>query len=202
MAMQGNNPGNIRLIKLPGGVLPAAFIGEIRPNTAAMRKFANLETGLRAMFHVVISDINKGFDTPKKLIASYAPKGDGKNNPVKYAADVSKAVGMKPTDKISSARLVPMVEAMARIETGKQLPKGIAKKVASNLNNDAYFKALPGSTTGAAMVASGTGVANLLPFWADKKKRTEILTVAGIIGGSYILYIYAKKRKTRSRRAA
>ena len=194
MAIRYNNPGNIRLIRNPDGSFPKPFIGEIRPNSDPFRKFGNPETGLRAMYKIILSDINRGFDTPIKLISSYAPKGDGANDPVRYADTVSKLALMKPTDKIGSSRIVPVVSAMAKVETGHFLPIGMASLVASKLNDDTWFKNLPGSAgTSGSDGSSGVGIS----FWADKKKRREFLFVGGIviIGGLiYFKYVIKKKK--------
>lgn len=193
--MQGNNPGNIRLIPKADGSLPAPFIGEIRPNNGAMRKFGNLESGIRAMMKVVLQDIHAGLDTPYRLITSYAPKGDGANNPIKYARDVSDMVGMSPTDKISSTRFVPFVKGMTRIETGTTIPVDAFNRVAKNIDNDGYFKNLPASPGSTGVGRNTTGFA----WWYDKKKRIEVLTVGGLVVGAIGLYEYNKKKK-RSRR--
>lgn len=201
MALQGNNPGNIRLIKKPDGSPPAPFIGEIRPNNAAFRKFYTLETGLRAMYLVVLDHIKRGLDTPYTLIASYAPKGDGSNNPITYAQKIAKAANMKPTEKLSGSRLVPIIEAMARIETGQKLPSGVAAKVASKLKDDNYFKAQagpssPGGGTSPAKDASGGGVS----LWSDPRKRNTLFILGGIalVGGA--VYYGNKKKKKKARR--
>lgn len=199
MALIGNNPGNIRLIRKPDGSPPSPFIGEVRPNSGPFRKFGNLETGLRAMFMVVMDHINRGLNTPLLLLASYAPKGDGQNNPIKYAADVSKMVGIKPTDKIGSHKLVSVIEAMARIETGKPLPEGVARRVASMLKNDDYFKNLPGSSgsSSGAPYAPAPGSGGGVGFWSDPKKRDTAFAIGGVLLIGGIVYVAAKKKHSR-----
>lgn len=123
--VKNNNPGNIRLIKKKDGSFSAPFVGEIRPGdikpgaAAGFRKFDSLINGFRAMFVLLKAGyINNGYDTIAKILPRYAPSGDN-NNPESYINTVEQLSGVDRDTVLNTyGDLLPVVKAMARVETG------------------------------------------------------------------------------------
>lgn len=85
-----NNPGNIR----SGGSFK--YVGELANSAnTSFRQFVDLKSGYRAIAEILYTYfVKKGINTIGKMIATYAPFGDGANNPTNYAAFVSKQTGI------------------------------------------------------------------------------------------------------------
>jgi len=110
LADRNNNPGNIEAgsfaKKLPG------YVG----TDGRFAIFDNAESGKAAQLALLKSYVAKGYDTPQKIAARWAPAGDGSNDPVKYAQFIASKMGIKPTDPITAAALPGLAAAQATME--------------------------------------------------------------------------------------
>lgn len=94
--IRNNNPGNLRNFNIP-------WLGKV-PNSQntdhnkEFDQFTEVKYGIRAMLRDLTNDISKGKNTIRKLISEYAPPSE--NDTQKYIDAVSKAVGLKPDQKI------------------------------------------------------------------------------------------------------
>ena len=111
LGYQNNNPGNIRLIN-PSDT---AFMGEIRPNHSAFRKFQSMPYGYRALMKNLQALINSGSDTIWKIIHKWAPFGDGNNNPDNYSLTVQKRSGINYNKKLNPGDLDSLIKISAAI---------------------------------------------------------------------------------------
>ena len=90
-----NNPGNLRPTN------------KDQNSNGGYRVFDTVEEGWQALREKVKSNISKGlnmqefFGGKKGVYAGYAPKGDGNNDPTKYANYVAKNMGVDPTKPLS-----------------------------------------------------------------------------------------------------
>jgi hypothetical protein len=197
--MVNNNPGNIRLILKVDGSLPSPFVGEVRPGDIkpgsrfGMRRFATIADGTRALYKVLNNEyLGRGLNTIAKIFPVYAPAGDN-NHPDKYINFVEGATGINRNKILSQSDLIPLVKAITREEKGETLPNGTAENVYRNLNNANYFTQNPLPYKAPAGKAPGT---NHFAWLNDRKKRIEVLTLAGITAtGIYIMYKNGKLQK-------
>lgn len=110
--LNNNNPGNI----IKGG---AKFLGEKESSDSRFRQFQSIEFGYRAMFVLLNSYVNKGFDTIEKIINRWAPSIE--NDTKSYINTVSKLSEVSPQTKVSPAdkdTMTRIVAAMSRVENG------------------------------------------------------------------------------------
>lgn len=126
-ALAGNNPG---------GIVDGAYAKKMPGYAGANGRFARFNTiqdGINAQTQLLKSYIARGYDTPAKIAARWAPAGDGSNNPVQYAANVAKALGIGVNDKISPDQISAFQHAQAMQENsmygsalanGSTTPKG------------------------------------------------------------------------------
>jgi len=152
--LKNNNPGNIRLIKQSGGGYGAAFVGEVRPGDIApgsnygFRKFDTLVNGFRAMFVLLKhSYIDNGYNTIAKILPRYAPSADA-NNPNEYINSVEEMTGIDRNQVLSSYNdLLPIVKAMAKIETGAKVNAGDAAQALASIYNPLLITTTAASDT-------------------------------------------------------
>jgi hypothetical protein len=110
--LNNNNPGNI----IKG---TAKFLGEKESADNRFRQFQAIEYGYRAIFVLLNSYINKGFDTVEKIISRWAPSVE--NDTKSYINTVSKLSAVSPQTKVSAAdknTMVRIVAAMSQVENG------------------------------------------------------------------------------------
>lgn len=110
-----NNPGNLRdtpwTRSLPG------YVGPYK----GFAQFDNHENGVAAMERNLIAYGHHNLDTPLKITNSWAPSGDGSNDPQAYANYIATSLGIKPTDQVdlsdpTSRRVV--MRTISAVETG------------------------------------------------------------------------------------
>jgi hypothetical protein len=119
-----NNPGNIRY----GGATNIAYQGEVDNNGADFKWFSSMGYGFRAI--IVIYRYYNTYLGKKSLLdmtSTYAPAGDGSNNPTAYATSLAKALGngIGINDDISgwlqdntSPNIPVLMGAIAKVEQG------------------------------------------------------------------------------------
>ena len=76
--IRNNNPFNIRISSHP-------WIGKVKKGTDPdFEQFENMYFGIRAGLKLLINYVARGFDTPKKIIARFAPASE--NNVANYVS--------------------------------------------------------------------------------------------------------------------
>ena len=121
--LKNNNPGNIKV----GGEKWDGVVG----HDGAFLKFKNMEYGLRAMAKLLTTYQSKyGLNTVEGIITKFAPKKD--HNPTeKYIHEVSEYMGVARNQKIdlnNNNTMLDLLNAMVRMETGRDLPDTLVKK--------------------------------------------------------------------------
>jgi hypothetical protein len=110
LADRNNNPGNIRdgsfAKSLPG------YIGQ----EGGFAKFDTSQNGQSAQVGLLNSYLSKGYDTPSKIAARWAPAGDGSNNPIVYAQTLASSLGIGVNDKVTADQLPTLAAAQAKQE--------------------------------------------------------------------------------------
>lgn len=86
------NVGNLR----PSGF---TYKGQVGVSPGGFAMFDSREAGIAALNQDINAKLNRGLDTPTKFISVYAPASD-KNDVKAYSANVAKALGIGPNDKI------------------------------------------------------------------------------------------------------
>lgn len=92
LANRNNNPLNIRYSDANN------WAGKGGDNGTGFEQFDTADHGFRAGLKLIRNHISNGKDTISSLVRTWAPKGDGSNNPVQYAQGVSKDTGI-PLDQ-------------------------------------------------------------------------------------------------------
>ena len=104
---RNNNPGNIRKTS-------TVWIGEVLPgDDPAFMTFTSMAYGYRAMFVLLQSYIDKGYNTVEKIISRWAPSSE--NNTQAYIDHVVQLSGIPPTEVISYSDSVTMKQLVAAI---------------------------------------------------------------------------------------
>ncbi len=104
VGIRQNNWGNLR---------PASLVG--------FRRFDTPEEGIAAMTAQLDRYRERGLNTVQDIVSTWAPRGDGNNDPQRYAAFVAQAMGVGAADRIDTsdpATMRRLVGAMARFENG------------------------------------------------------------------------------------
>lgn len=117
MKQGANNPLNIRNTA-------NTWQGENTPDGSTFETFVSMPYGYRAGMVLLHNYVKGGTDTLRKIISKYAPPSD--NNPTDaYIANVSKATGLDPDDRLVESdftgpaqRITSIIKAMARQEQG------------------------------------------------------------------------------------
>ena len=112
--LRNNNPGNIRKNS-------ERWMHEIIPSQdSAFKQFDSMEWGVRALFHLLNNfRLLYGLDTIEKMIGRYAPPNE--NNTEAYIKSVSEWSNVSRSSSLTTTNrdvMVPIVEAMIRVETG------------------------------------------------------------------------------------
>ncbi|WP_281638417.1 hypothetical protein [Flavobacterium marginilacus] len=114
--LRNNNPGNLIRTSI-------TWLGKVpftQSEDPKFEQFTTLSYGLRAMLKDLINDINKGKNTVQLLIREYAPPIENDTNA--YINSVSKTLGYKPTQKITSINanfMLRLVRAILKVELGQ-----------------------------------------------------------------------------------
>ena len=119
--LKNNNPGNIKVGEKWDGVTG---------NDGQFLVFKSMDYGLRALTKLLLTYQNKyGLNTVEQIITRFAPKKD-KNPTEKYITDVCKYMGVTRNQKIDLSNdktMLDLLNAMVRMETGRDLPDSIVK---------------------------------------------------------------------------
>lgn len=110
VALEGNNPG---------GLNDGEFARRQPGYTGANGRYASfrtMEDGLNAQRSLLRSYVSRGINTPMQIAARWAPQGDGANDPVAYANNIARAMGIGPNDTISTAQIEAFVQSQAHQE--------------------------------------------------------------------------------------
>ena len=159
MALNFNNPGNIRLTS-------ETWLGQIKPgDSTSFVTFQNQVYGYRALFKLILNYIKSGYNNINRIIYKYAPPGD--NNPtVQYADFVSNRTGISKETTIypNDYHAIYLIGlAISRFETGAEPNTEAAKSgLEMVFNPEAYgdesnpngFLVLFGLMTFAALIAA------------------------------------------------
>lgn len=112
--LRNNNPGNIRH---SAGV---TYLGEIKGADKLFRTFRTMSLGYRAIFVVLHTYcLRYGIRTISEAIERWAPPEE--NNTAAYVEFVARQSGRsasEPYDTLSAEDMVPIVEAVSRMENG------------------------------------------------------------------------------------
>lgn len=145
-----NNPGNMRV-----------------PGSKSFQSFPTLEAGFAAMEkQLTLYHDRDGLRTLNTMIAKWAPKGDGKNDPQAYARFVAGKVGLSPDDEVdvrNPALMKKITHAMATMEHGPDY----LKKAAGTSLQEALQRFQGDAEKAVAAVSLG------IPAVEDAVKRAE-----------------------------
>lgn len=113
---RNNNPLNIRISN-------NNWEGKVANNTdGSFEQFESMPYGYRAAIKNINTQINRGNNTLRKLIGSWAPASDG-NSPDSYAQFVAKHAGIGVDDRIDPNNrdlMIKIIAAMAFKENGEE----------------------------------------------------------------------------------
>lgn len=87
----------------PGNLIDNAWTQSLPGYTGASGRFAKFDspqTGFDAIDRNLLSYASRGVSTPLALASTWAPKGDGANNPEAYAKAIADELGVKSSDSI------------------------------------------------------------------------------------------------------
>mgnify|MGYP004508048663 CR=1 FL=1 len=111
--IRNRNPGNIRRGK-------TRYKGEAQGCDAAFKSFATMQWGYRAIFVLLHTyAVRYGLRTIRGMISRYAPpeENDTRNYVDKVAA-LSKTDADRLIDTLRAEDMIPIVEAISRVENG------------------------------------------------------------------------------------
>ena len=108
-----HNPGNLRY----GGVNWRGLRAKPEHNWSFC-DFVHPYYGIRAASRNARSQVRKGHDTPRKLFAVWAPKGDGDNDPDSYARYVAKKMNISIDTPLKESLdvWINLIKAIAQLE--------------------------------------------------------------------------------------
>ena len=114
--VRNNNPGNIK-----------------DPKSGQFAQYESPELGFAAMAKQLQLYGQRGNNTLNGIISTWAPKGDGNNDPTAYAVTVAKALGVDPAQPLNlndPKVLGPLMQAMSTVEgkngfTAQQIQSGM-----------------------------------------------------------------------------
>lgn len=111
--LRANNVGNL--------VKSAKWIGEIEnPNEVRFESFVNVIYGIRALMINNVTQITRGYNTPRKFITRYAPTFE--NNTDNYINNVCKELGITKDTvmKNNKETHVSLAKAIFKMENKKE----------------------------------------------------------------------------------
>ncbi|MGK8226362.1 transglycosylase SLT domain-containing protein [Escherichia coli] len=127
LADRNNNPGNIRPVGGNGfRFFETALHGWQAMKNQLLRYFDGKTTGTK-------------LQTIWDIVKTWAPKGDGDNDPEKYAKDVAKWMGISTDTKLDlrdTGTMAKLMQAMARKEGYSQWNSPLAHQAAGNVRNN------------------------------------------------------------------
>lgn len=115
--IRNNNPGNLRDTSITWqGEVPKA-----QKQDPEFEEFTEMKYGLRALIKDILNDMQKGKVTIHDLISEFAPSSE--NNTRRYIEFVVKQTGFVEYQTLKSTKeyLFPLVKAIAKYETGKDV---------------------------------------------------------------------------------
>ncbi|QKJ63833.1 hypothetical protein [Flavobacterium sp. M31R6] len=116
--IRNNNPGNLRMTKNNWqGKIP---YDKNKDANKAFEQFETMQFGIRAMLRNLVTHIDRGENTIRKLITTYAPPVE--NNTELYIKQVASAVGLTPDatiKKVDSTMLFLLAKAIIKKENGQ-----------------------------------------------------------------------------------
>ncbi len=111
--IRNNNPGNIRWISQAG----RRWRGMERDDGGGYAVFDTMANGVRALGKQLLKYQERGLDTVREIIATWAPSSE--NDTGAYVGAVAAALQVSPDEKISvQARLADLAAAIIRHENG------------------------------------------------------------------------------------
>lgn len=105
------NPGNMRV-----------------PGQTAFQRFDSPEAGVAGMVRQLQLYGQRGITTPAQIVATWAPRGDGPNNPEAYARSIQQITGLapdQPVDMSNPQTMARLVAAMAQVEQGRPVDPAV-----------------------------------------------------------------------------
>lgn len=111
--IRNNNPGNLEK--------GHNFNGEVQGDDGRFATFRTAAEGTRAMGVNLLSYDKRGINTVTKIVNTWAPAGDGSNNPKQYAQNVAGRMGVDPNQTLNlhdPKTLASLMRAMAKQEDG------------------------------------------------------------------------------------
>lgn len=111
--IRNRNPGNIRRGK-------TRYKGETQGCDAAFKSFASMQWGYRAIFVLLHTyAVRYGLRTIRGMISRYAPPEENDTrNYVYTVAALSKTDADRRIDTLRAEDMIPIVEAISRVENG------------------------------------------------------------------------------------
>ena len=112
------NPGNIRLSSV-------RYAGEVQPSQdTAFKQFCSMAYGYRAVFVLLHSYIQRGFNTITRIINRYAPPSENSTN--SYISTVVRRSGIgadTPVAPDDHKTMTAIVSAISFVENGREANK-------------------------------------------------------------------------------
>lgn len=122
VGIRNNNPGNLIVSawtkKLPGYLGPGEGVNE---QGIPFAKFDTMAAGKNAKIKLVVNKIEKGYNTPRKLVESWLSPTNARNDPEgfqNYVNYVSQRSGVGPDEEISGSVIRKVGDAIYEFETG------------------------------------------------------------------------------------
>ena len=115
--LRNNNPGNIILTIIPW---KGKVANEINTD-GHFEQFTKLVYGTRALLSLLASYIRGGTDTPRTILAKYAPATE--NNTAAYIQIVSNTTGFGADQKLTTDKstLLKLAKAISIVENGRDV---------------------------------------------------------------------------------
>lgn len=184
VALSGNNPG---------GIIDGKFASTQPGYAGANGRYASFKTmqdGVNAQTALLNSYVSRGFDTPAKIAARWAPKGDGNNDPTAYAAGIAKTMGIGVNDKIGPSQIGAFQRAQALQENasyGSKAPAGprvIASNTQSAIDDPTVEFYAQKVAAGGDLPQLGMGQAAAMARQKILQRAAQIQSGQGITGGA------------------
>lgn len=128
--IRNNNPGNLTATPWTQG--QSGYSGA----DGRFAQFNSPEAGTAAAGNLLINYGNRGIVTPLAIASTWAPKGDGNNNPAVYGGYIAKQLGVDvntPLNLSDPTVRAKVVQAIAQFENGQRAsaqPQGAPQPVA------------------------------------------------------------------------
>ena len=184
--MRNNNPGNLIANDFTAG-LPG-----YKGSDGKFAIFDTPEHGAAALDRNLTSYGSKGINTPLGIASTWAPAGDN-NNPNSYGAQIAKALGVGPNDKIDMndpAVRNKVSQAIALVENGPGNSSGVRTAYVGStvpgttLNASGAPTAVAGGPAApAAAPAAGSALPGFQPGSPAAKMMDQSIKTLGLDGG-------------------